>query len=250
MINSSGAPRFMAVLSTRFIGQRTSTGGRPWHRSAVTDGRGGLPSRSGTGSGRRRSDRCRRRRRRGTGGTCGASSRSSDRTASSGRRRRWPARPATAATARCGACRWPPGGRRSSPRRAARRAPRSTPSAGMLRSRVGVAGRSAVWTGVSSSGRSSYRQRRRSEPHQPRSIHSWRWGRSAPIVVSSPWPGSTIVSGSSGEQAVLDRPDDRGEVAALERGVARAAGEQRVAAEQHGRALEQEAHRPGRVARA
>ena len=54
--------------------------GRPWI-IGVTDDRGDLPSRSGTGCGARRSGRCRRRRRRGTGGRCGAPSRSSDRTA-------------------------------------------------------------------------------------------------------------------------------------------------------------------------
>src|SRR5205807_7536412 len=31
--------------------------------------------------------------------------------------------------------------------------------------------------------------------HQPLAIHSWRCGRSSPMVVSSPWPGITIVSG-------------------------------------------------------
>ncbi len=30
--------------------------------------------------------------------------------------------------------------------------------------------------------------------YQPRSAHSWRCGRSVPMVVSSPWPGMTIVS--------------------------------------------------------
>ena len=37
--------------------------------------------------------------------------------------------------------------------------------------------------------------------YQPRSIHSWRCGRSVPIVVSSPWPGITIVSAGAGENS-------------------------------------------------
>ena len=37
--------------------------------------------------------------------------------------------------------------------------------------------------------------------YQPRSIHSWRCGRSVPIVVSSPWPGSTIVSAGTARTA-------------------------------------------------
>ena len=37
--------------------------------------------------------------------------------------------------------------------------------------------------------------------HQPRSIHSSRWGRSVPIVVSRPWPGSTSVSSGSVENS-------------------------------------------------
>ena len=45
----------------------------------------------------------------------------------------------------------------------------------------------------------------RATGYQPRSIHSWRCGRSVPIVVSSPWPGSTIVSAGKREQLVVDR---------------------------------------------
>ena len=68
--------------------------------------------------------------------------------------------------------------------------------------------------------------------HQPRSIHSWRWGDSVPMVVAAPWPGQDDgVGAEAGEEPVLDRPDDGGEVPALERGVARAAGEEGVAAE-------------------
>ena len=62
-----------------------------------------------------------------------------------------------------------------------------------------------------------------------------------PIVVSSPWPGSTIVSGGRVNSLRLDRLDDGGEVAPFERGVAGAAGEQRVAAEQHRSPLDLEA---------
>ena len=75
----------------------------------------------------------------------------------------------------------------------------------MLRSRVGVGGRSSVCTGVSSKGRwSAGRARLRrlgdstaGRAHQPRSIHSSSFGRSAPMVVSSPCPGSTMVSAGS-----------------------------------------------------
>src|SRR5581483_8205341 len=51
------------------------------------------------------------------------------------------------------------------------------------------------------------------------------------------------------EQALLDRADDRGEVAAGELRGARSTGEQRVAAEHDPRALDEEAHRTRRVAR-
>ena len=40
------------------------------------------------------------------------------------------------------------------------------------------------------------RVRRRGCGYQPRSIHSCRWGLSRPMVVSSPWPGMTMVSGA------------------------------------------------------
>ncbi len=84
--------------------------------------------------------------------------------------------------------------------------------------------------------------------YQPRSIHSWRCGRSVPIVVSAPWPGSTIVSSGNVNSFDVDRRDDRVEVAVLERGVAGAAGEQRVAGEQQRRAVERERHRARGVA--
>ncbi len=49
-------------------------------------------------------------------------------------------------------------------------------------------------------------QGRASVAYQPRSIHSCRWGRSAPIVVRSPWPGSTIVSaGSVSRRSSIER---------------------------------------------
>ena len=69
-----------------------------------------------------------------------------------------------------------------------------------------------------------------------------------PIVVRSPWPGSTIVSGGEGEELAVDRLDDRVEVAALEGGVARSAREEGVAAEEDRVPLEQEAHRTRGVA--
>ena len=56
------------------------------------------------------------------------------------------------------------------------------------------------------------------------------------------------VGGERPEQAVLDRVDERVEVAALERGVADPAGKERVAAEEHRLVGELEAHRSGGVA--
>ncbi len=50
------------------------------------------------------------------------------------------------------------------------------------------------------------------------------------------------------EETALDRVDDRGEVAPGERGVARAAGEERVPGQEQLGALDMEADRPGRVA--
>ena len=76
---------------------------------------------------------------------------------SSGRRRPSPGRPATAATGRCVACTRRPACRAGRRRGASRSAGASTHAvAGMLRSRTGVAGRSAVCSGVASTGRSSY----------------------------------------------------------------------------------------------
>ena len=55
-------------------------------------------------------------------------------------------------------------------------------------------------------GRPRRRSRRLARCYQPRSIHSWRWGRSAPIVVRSPWPGSTMVSaGSLNRRSSIER---------------------------------------------
>src|SRR2546421_10303851 len=103
--------------------------------------------------------------------------------------------------------------------------------AGMLRSRWGVAGRSSVWTGVSSSGRSSYRR-----CGLPAAVDPLL--EMGPLV---PDGGVVAVAGHHdrvlrqlGEQAVLDGADDPGGVAALELGGARSAWEQRVAGEQHG----------------
>ncbi len=72
--------------------------------------------------------------------------------------------------------------------------------AGMLRSRRGVGGRSSGWRrravgrrgGGYREGPSPVRTLSHGLPgraHQPRSTHSCRWGSSAPMVVSSPWPG-------------------------------------------------------------
>ena len=72
----------------------------------------------------------------------------------SGRRRRWPGRPATAASApirRLYVATGRPG--RSSPAASSSGGASTQAVAGMLRSRSGVGGRSAVWTGVSSIGR-------------------------------------------------------------------------------------------------
>src|SRR5207253_428197 len=118
--------------------------------------------------------------------------------------------------------------------------------AGMLRSRCGVAGRSSVWTGVSSSGRSSY----------------LRWGLPAAIdpllemgllvadrgvvAVAGHDDG---VGGEPGEEPVFDGADDGGEVAALELGCAGPAREQGVARQEDGGALDLEAHRARRVPR-
>ena len=39
--------------------------------------------------------------------------------------------------------------------------------------------------------------------YQPRSTHSWRWGDSAPTVVSAPWPGITMVSAANGRNILF-----------------------------------------------
>ena len=121
----------------------------------------------------------------------------------------------------------------------------------MLRSRVGVAGRSAVWTGVSSRGPLVVAQR---VSHRPCTLTSP--GRSTPGATGarcrsscgSPWPGRTRVSGgsvkslSSIELMIVGKSPPGNLVAPGP------AGEQRVAAEQDGRPLDEEAHRPRRVA--
>src|SRR5436309_3338166 len=117
--------------------------------------------------------------------------------------------------------------------------------AGMLRSRCGVAGRSSVWTGVSSSGRSSYRR-----CGLPAAVDPLLEVR---LLVAD--RGVVAVTGHDdrvrrqGEQAVFDGTDDRGEVATLELGGAGTARKQGVAGEDDRRALDLEAHRAGRVAR-
>ena len=65
----------------------------------------------------------------------------------------------------------------------------------------------------------------------PRAIHSSRCGASAPMVVGSPWPVRTTVSGGRREQPVPDRVDDRREVRVGPAGRARAALEEGVAGE-------------------
>ena len=108
----------------------------------------------------------------------------------------WPGGPRCAA-----ACR-PRGGR-----------PRAVPGSSCRGHRAGV-----IVPGSSCRGSSSG-----AGAHQPRSIHSCRCGDSAPTVVSSPWPGSTMRVGvEGGEQQVLDGRDDGGEVPALEGRGARA----------------------------
>ena len=236
-----GGPRFMRRSFPRFSADYALRRGRMTareDRSRVTGDRGGLPSRSGTGCGARRSGRCPRRRRRGRGGSVWCTARSSDRTASSGRRRRWPGPPATAATARSGACSWPPAGQgRSSPSVEARSPGASIHAvAGMLRSRTASAGRSRCGRRVV---RRALVVRERHRPTSPGRSTPGGGAARSPIVVSVAVAGQHDgVGGQLGEQPVLDRADDGGEVAALEAGVARAAGEQRVAAEQDGRALD------------
>src|SRR5207244_8711395 len=84
--------------------------------------------------------------------------------------------------------------------------------AGMLRSRWGVAGRSSVWSGVSSSGRSSYRR-----CGLPAAVDPLL--QMGPLVADGrvvAVAGHHDHVGRKGEEAVLDGADDRGEVAALE----------------------------------
>ena len=84
--------------------------------------------------------------------------------------------------------------------------------------------------------------------YQPRSIHSWRWGASVPMVVESPWPGRTRVS--AGRVAKSRSSMDRmivGKSPPGKLGGAGAAREQGVAAEEHRGPLQAEAHGAGRV---
>src|SRR4051812_13857976 len=108
--------------------------------------------------------------------------------------------------------------------------------AGMLRSRTGVGGRSAVWIGVSSSGRWSYFSAGPGTLCSPAPVDPllevWPLGADRRVVAVT--RQHERVGRELGEQALVERCDDGGEVAALEARVARASGEQRVAAEQHG----------------
>src|SRR4051794_38224921 len=105
----------------------------------------------------------------------------------------------------------------------------------MLRSRTGVAGKSVVWTGVSSAGRSSYLSATELPDPFP--------GLPAPVdplleVRGLVTDGRLItVAGQHhrvrrklGEDPLLERADDRREVSSLELRVAGASREQRVAA--------------------
>ena len=90
--------------------------------------------------------------------------------------------------------------------------------------------------------------------YQPRSTHSSRCGRSTPIVVIAPCPGSTIVSSGYAGRWLADRAHDDREVPEVGLRVARPTREQRVAAEEQRRPLDREADGarrvPGRVHRA
>src|SRR3954463_10864227 len=105
-------------------------------------------------------------------------------------------------------------------------------SAGMLRSRIGVAGRSAVWTGVGSMGRWSAGRAIRFAPSPAPvdpllQVRCLRPDRGVVAVARH----HDVVRRERGEQPVLDRVDDLVEVAALVLGGTGAAGEQGVAAE-------------------
>src|SRR4051812_40243841 len=105
--------------------------------------------------------------------------------------------------------------------------------AGMLRSRTGVGGRSAVWMGVSSSGRWSYLSAGPVTSPAPvgplLEVRSLVADRRVVAVARQ----HDRVGRDLGEEPFVEGLDDRGEVAALEGRVARSAREQRVAAEQH-----------------
>ena len=68
--------------------------------------------------------------------------------------------------------------------------------------------------------------------------------RSAPMVVAGPWPGMTSVSSGKSQQTGLDGFDDLVEVAAGQVGAPDAAGEERVAGDDHLERREVEAEEP------
>ena len=84
--------------------------------------------------------------------------------------------------------------------------------------------------------------------YQPRATHSARWGRSAPMVVSTPWPGSTMrVVGnvnrrSSIERMIVSKSASGNEV------LPGPPGNRVSPREQQRRALDVERHRAGGVA--
>src|SRR5262245_14859244 len=99
----------------------------------------------------------------------------------------------------------------------------------MLRSRIGVAGRSAVWTGVSSTGRSSAGRAARSPaPIDPLlQVRALLADGGVEAVA-----GQHVGAARQREELLVDRPDDGREVAAFEGGGAGSAREQGVAAEE------------------
>ena len=163
----------------------------------------------------------------------------------SGRGRPGPGRPARAASRRCGACRAlraGPGRRRG---RAGSPAPRPRRWPGCCGRGWAWAGRSAVWTGVGSDRtllRRSLTSPGRSTPGGAGARCRW-WCRRRGRAARASSAGSVKRRRSIDSMIVSKSPPG-------ELGVARPAGEEGVAAEQHGRALEPEAHRARRVARA
>ena len=183
--------------------------------------------------------------RRGTGGTCAARTGRRPAPPSSGRRRRRP-----------GPARHSSHGPMRRLYSASGRPGRSSPSVEQRRRRldpgrgddVAVAGRRGREVGgVDRRVDPPAARRTGAACHQPRSTHSCRCGRSVPIVVSTPWPGITIVSAGrvnsllSIDSMIVAKSPPANFVAPGP------AGEQRVAAEQHRRALDLEADRARRV---